>query len=544
MIKILPITSSLYIDSSVSLLVFSVVFLGCSKEIEPQLTPVLREKTSGNPIEVRIEEGRLNFASTADFTEAIANRISSENAASLTTDKVTLSAGNGFVSLRDIQEGYGYMPGKMVESISSNRLTAAAADTLIYDQTFASLVNAKGEIQVGEIIYKITPFGTFLCTPEKLTRLNGILDMLYASLSEEAGNAAVESTGSGMATRRVELAAAKITEVKTSYPDLYALEEGLYRYDTYQTASSKPIEFKPELPDENPSYGDGGGPSSPPPSGPYGDMRVYTHEPHNTTAGQFWDTITWGDPYFNYFNDRYRARVHFYNQDFLLFSNVGINVRLQKKGIWWNRKETEELRLGWDAIEYRQGIKYPNMSVPGNPATKPKLAMLNVPGSSKKFIIIPYNATLFGSEFEGDIKIDEYELIQRTIKKIWDYYKGKYGNQGRMKVELPDGATREYTIAELSNMPKAVLRPYAPTKDYRVLLGRDETSARNEKNLNRVFDWSSAQITLSANMNNLWNSVNVEKVNPAEPFRIYQASIYGTVKYNGTWKGVRIIVKP
>lgn len=427
---------------------------------------------------------------------------------------------------------------KSVESAGSASYTAATADTLVYDENLASLVNAKGEIQVGGIIYKITPFGTFICTPEKLTKLNAVLQMLNESIADGQGDAVIESSGSASAGRNVEKALAKMKEVSMRYPDLYALEDGLYRYDTYR----RPSLIMPDPPEQG-SGGSGGGGSAPPPD-PYGDIRVYYHKPHKTVAGQFWDSITWGDPYFNYFDSRYRARVHIYNQNFLFFSSTGINVRLQKKGIWWNRDRTEELRLGWDAMEYTQGIKYPNMSVPGNPATKPKLAMLNVPGSDRKFIVIPYNAQLFGKELEGQIDIGEYELIQRGIKKGWDYLKRKYGSSGTMQVELPDGATRTYTIQQLSNMPKATIRPYAPTKDYRILLGRDEMVAHDEKNLNKVFDWGTAQITLSGNMNNLWNSVRVDKINPSKPFKIVQASIYGTVKHNGRWKGVRIIVKP
>jgi hypothetical protein len=54
----------------------------------------------------------------------------------------------------------------------------------------------------------------------------------------------------------------------------------------------------------------------------------------------------------NEFNSTHRMKARMYTQDYIIFKSVGMTVRMQHKrlGIWW-RRDAQEFRYGWTAIE-------------------------------------------------------------------------------------------------------------------------------------------------------------------------------------------------
>ena len=83
-------------------------------------------------------------------------------------------------------------------------------DTLVIDPDFAVLLNAENAIQVENTIYRITPFGTFVYIADK---------------ADEA-NEAINNFNNGEIVDEIEM---------DEY--LYEIEEGVFRYDTYQEMS-------------------------------------------------------------------------------------------------------------------------------------------------------------------------------------------------------------------------------------------------------------------------------------------------------------------
>ncbi|VAW29280.1 hypothetical protein MNBD_BACTEROID07-1493, partial [hydrothermal vent metagenome] len=83
--------------------------------------------------------------------------------------------------------------------------TAGVTDTLVDDPAFASVLNNKNEVQVENTVYRITPNGTFMYTPEKEKQVDQLTKKL------ESGNTIPE-------TRQK--------------PYLYKVEDGVYRYAT------------------------------------------------------------------------------------------------------------------------------------------------------------------------------------------------------------------------------------------------------------------------------------------------------------------------
>ncbi|MGM9740881.1 MAG: hypothetical protein ACI3ZP_09795, partial [Candidatus Cryptobacteroides sp.] len=54
----------------------------------------------------------------------------------------------------------------------------------------------------------------------------------------------------------------------------------------------------------------------------------------------------------NYFNNDHRMKLRTFSQDYVVYTSVGMTVRMQHKrlGVWW-RREAEEFRYGWTGVE-------------------------------------------------------------------------------------------------------------------------------------------------------------------------------------------------
>lgn len=79
-------------------------------------------------------------------------------------------------------------------------------DTLVDDPTFASVLNNKGEVQVDSTVYRITPNGTFIYTPEKENQVDQVA---------------------------TEMLNGKTINETQQEPYLYKVDNGIYRYATY-----------------------------------------------------------------------------------------------------------------------------------------------------------------------------------------------------------------------------------------------------------------------------------------------------------------------
>lgn len=63
----------------------------------------------------------------------------------------------------------------------------------------------------------------------------------------------------------------------------------------------------------------------------------------------------------NYFDSSHRMKLRTFSQDFVVYTTVGMTVRMQQKsvGIWW-RKKAQEFRYGWTAVECYYTYKGPS----------------------------------------------------------------------------------------------------------------------------------------------------------------------------------------
>lgn len=170
-------------------------------------------------------------------------------------------------------------------------------DELVPNENFARLLNAHGEIRVGETIYKISPRGTYFFPATELE----MFEARYAEYEEMDGNCVSEKT--------------------------YCLAPTVFRYDTFADM----IDEEASLPMKSiPGY------------------NWNSAETHQGSANEvFENQIFYKELQFNV-----RMKTRVYNHDYVVYQERGAYVKVQNKTWigWWADKTATGLGLGWNNI--------------------------------------------------------------------------------------------------------------------------------------------------------------------------------------------------
>ena len=201
-------------------------------------------------------------------------------------------------------------------------------DSIIADFAFAQLLNEAREIQVADTVYRYFANGVAYTSAENREELREI-DEEVAKYS--AGNA---ETTDPMDYSKISIGGT------TFIPNIYQQEV----FDE-ACGVGKPLYLK---------------------NGVYIDPSMirdvnYNSEGDGGWLHKLWNNI-WGKNILaiTKFSKSKRMRLGFYDQNYIIYSNIGITVKMQKKvlGIWWNCKASE-LRLGWSGIELKYKMPKP-----------------------------------------------------------------------------------------------------------------------------------------------------------------------------------------
>ena len=217
-------------------------------------------------------------------------------------------------------------------------------EDLIPDEKLAALLNARGEIEVGGIIYKIAEEGTYY----------------YAKKRVDAFNRNYESFRS-MKGSRIDIMTEK-------------LGDGIFRYDTFRTdrAEDTPeVPLSPQPETKGLYYG------QPPTPAIVSQLQLldYGQYPRYCSDAKTWlgniiQSIFGRNKSFDYsFSDDWRFTSKFYYYDYLFWESIGAVTKYQKKGFLgiWSQKPAKEIYVGWGDIVLETDIK-------GNPLEFPKNA--------------------------------------------------------------------------------------------------------------------------------------------------------------------------
>ena len=269
----------------------------------------------------------------------------------------------------------------------------------------------------------------------------------------------------------------------------------------------------------------------------------------------------------DYHSKRERIKTKVWNQNYVLYSSIGISVRAQKRRlrIWWANK-VDELRLGFShaTFEYpKVKIQWPDNSIQyyyttrnghrvnqyGHPvninALHPQDVFEKFPinDKDKEFFIIytdnkfvkklvedcknqDDNCTLFdvkGSDINGAVK----NLAQTSVKTFWNYAEGK------LETKTPILAV-EMNGCALSTHPNCQEEPLVFS-----YINWSKT-VKNDNAIRYIFDWNTAQIRLTLNGKDNYSDPKIDIKTTAKSYKKLSLEGYGLGRRGTTWKGSRV----
>ena len=367
--------------------------------------------------------------------------------------------------------------------------TAGVSDTLVDDPAFASVLNNKNEVQVENTVYRITPNGTFMYTPDKENQVDQLAKKL------ESGNTIPE------------------TQQK---PYLYKVDDGVYRYATFVEARDNTIEYSG-------GYGSSTGSNNNASSSATRDIETHVVSNGKTLVGKLiGKAIGFTASYYRYFDSNHRVKFKFSSRNFILFAYINAKVKFQKKngiGIW-KKTTCDKMVLGWDGITYDFNTPMP---IPQNGNTNPWDSRYESDNWAKEYLnnLPVTNKTYLAFSIPGfsakQIKVTSNDLA-KMYKEIFDWLKGKL-----------DPTIKQDYLAIIPN----------PNE---IILSKEEFLEKNVSKIGKTFDFTIGQLTFKWNME---GKISIKNFN-VDPmgFTIKSASLYGVAYYNNKWLGVRIEKKP
>lgn len=456
---------------------------------------------------VSVENGRIKFATQDEFADFMNANVSSNDADGYAL-KIRQFEKLGFAShaFKDISfNGRVYSIGQdslsYNEDVEFEEFENDDDEDFICDPYFAGILNTDSELQIGDMVYKYTHFGIFYTSSD----------------NTEAMNEYITSTDSSYFST---LPTEEETEVAC---DIY-----YYRFNYEQSQSIEDIYLdntENEVAMNNPKgtlkkalYNNG----KPDPSSLTlcGDMR-------NTLL-----TKALGPSIHCYdeFSKKKRIHVKVWNQNYYIYSSLGLNVRCQQKRLGvWTAAKIDELELGYS---------FASFTYPGE----------KIPFPTKNNYIINYNGLRINSR--GYSEDFEYEVIDYPIKdedkkKIEIFIRNPFNGSKIYDICKAIDIVENYALNRLTKELETLV-----TKQPTLIISDDANGdivytyaywSKNEKNVKKiseVLDWNTGQIGISYGTNGF--NINKSKLFSAQRYKRARIVCYGMGRDGDTWKGAQV----
>lgn len=284
------------------------------------------------------------------------------------------------------------------------------AESVIVDDVFRSLLNLKGEIQVGEKIYKYTDTGLYKVDVKNYQELNrtvkdkNISDFLLVPSNESV---VINNVGAlhsiGFANGINNATPSKFRWIHDGALEVFlpynpALSSN--QATAYQATTGQALQTDPNY--EN------------------WIQTIGNCSPRNTVYekiinGLFGDHLICLDKY----KKRRRVKTKAWNMDYGLFYATGISVKHQKKAVLWFADEVSEVKIIAEAIQYEYNVQTPYaVTVPSNYSQikDMKVFYSNLgfrmdynPNSIFQYSIESFNMSGYPEVFKSDITFEWFE---------------------------------------------------------------------------------------------------------------------------------------
>lgn len=389
---------------------------------------------------------------------------------------------------------------EQLDSINSDEedLEFCLDDSIIADYEFAQLLNSKREIQVNDTIYRYFGNGVAFAPSINAKNMQGI-DNEVANISLTEQNIGKElslSNNVKFIPFAYRVVYSETNAQATSFNDPQRESITLKNGITIPTDKIRDVNYK--------SKGDG------------------------SWLFRTWNRI-WGKNVLaiNNFSKKRRLRLSFYDQNYIVYANIGTSIKMQKKkiGRWWQCK-AEELRLGWTAIELKHTLPKPMITYI-NPNIKPNLAKdSDYPSFMKhSFPFKNEEVILFHLPFPSyDLKVKDLNAFLKSgIKKVAQ--------------EAP-----RFLQNFINNTKEEQRGLYSANKSVLyVVTGPEEIYKNKKHSIEKKFyaQWFPGEYLIGFGFSNSFK-LNSVKFDGGKSTKLSRGIVYGAVKYNGKWLAARI----
>lgn len=405
-----------------------------------------------------------------------------------------------FVSLIDAekQRFMSHLSPAQIDSIENDedQLEYCPSDSVIADYEFAQLLNASREIQVNDTVYKYYGNGvafTDHMNAEQLRNIDSEVSRIPISENTLGKIIPLKDNVKFMPYAYAETEIEKTANTRSaSDREALTLKNGV----TISPNDIRDVDYK--------SNGDGG----------------WLHKT--------WSRI-WGKNVLaiNKFNNHKRLRLGFYDQNYIVYANIGTTMKMQKKvcGIWWNCK-ADEIRVGWSAIELKYTFPAPVIRYLNPNVNSSKAVDTDYPSWFKKnFPFKNENSILFYIPFTSyNIKVKNINsLLKSGIKLLLK--KGTNALKNHIN-SIPEDLRGLYSVDNSALY---------------VITGPDEFGRRGAKTYDKKFyaKWLPGTYEAGFTYN---GGVNLKSIymNGGKSTTLSSGTVYGAVKYKGRWLAARI----
>lgn len=486
----------------------STVLYSCSNDV----ISVSEETSSNGKTADNNPDVRLVFSSRDDLANVISGLNSGKTLEELSGyevySNVATRSSSKFVSLKDDIEN------KILSQFSNTRSTitdedgeqleACVNDSIIADDGFSAVLNPKREIQMNDTIYKYYANGVAYTTSTHVDELDTIDKKVNEiDLSSSNGNTI-------LLTENISF-----TPINYKQVEIGNEENDEETATRSVTLSGQPLKLangitinSDDIRDLNyDDKGDGGW-------------------LHNA-----WCDI-WGRNIVAYkkFSSKRRMRMNFYEQDYMIYKNIGSKVNMHKKswGIWWNTK-AQEIRHGYSALELIHSFSTETINnMPNNPID-------NKPASTYIFkhdypIMLTRNFPFADqTEILFHVPFTDYNATTKNINDL--YY--TLLKIGKANLGLANIIEKKHIESIFSTSAKKVY----------ILFGSYEAPAiYNKKDDEMKFyaQWFPYGLILKFGGSNGTNFKGVS-FDKCVKTSLGRGSVYAAVKYDGKWRACRIL---
>ncbi len=429
-------------------------------------------------LSVRNDAEVLSFDNVEDLN-SYANALNGQETRSLERTP------SGFISLWEslTRDFYSTLSSEEIASAEAEGLMYEPEDHIISDPIFAKIVNERREVVVKNETYRYTELGVVIYdTTVSSEKVDQISLEQYHSFSDKQ-EVLIES-------------GIRFIRLMYSIPDVYdSFDTRSPSYETGATYDRLTLKNGKTITGDKLQY------------------VKYGKGEGNATGFQKSISSIFGTSVVatNYFNSTHRMKLRTFCQDFIVYTSVGMTVRMQHKraGVWWRRK-AEEFRYGWTGVEchytyngpsFPSGVTFYNANTISHKTSyyeKP-LVLFTVP-------LIDYQVT---TQKIGDLV---KQLLDKHKTTINNWLNGNPGS---------------------SNNPRSVFAADG-AYSYSMIYPQYEESAAHDGREEVKWDFRlhfKVGITIGSSL-----SGSIEPVADPEKIEIRRGEIYAAVKYGGEWR--------